>query len=98
MHPLRRSIQRFVQAMLAASLFTMVTAGSALAHTQTVDPKGNGEGFTNRPISRPWAQAHCHAASPALVGEASKGVVQFLPAAALPCPAVPNPGGQLPGD
>jgi hypothetical protein len=83
--------------MLAASLLTLLIAGSALAHTQTVNPNGNGEGFT-KPISNPWAQAHCHAASPALVGEASNGVVQFLPAAALPCPAVPNPGGQIHGD
>jgi hypothetical protein len=97
MHPLRRSIERFVHAMLAASLLTLLIAGSALAHTQTVNPNGNGEGFT-KPISNPWAQAHCHAASPALVGEASNGVVQFLPAAALACPAVPNPGGQIHGD
>ncbi|MCZ7554683.1 MAG: OsmC family protein [Anaerolineales bacterium] len=44
------------------------------------------------------AQAHCHAASPAIISEASNGVVQFLPAGALPCPAVPNPGGQIHGD
>ncbi|MFP5341909.1 MAG: hypothetical protein ACLGIJ_03130 [Candidatus Limnocylindria bacterium] len=97
MHPLRRFVQRSVQALLGASLVTMIVAGTALAHTQTVNPKGNGEGFT-KPISRAWAQAHCHAASPALVSEASNGVVQFLPAAALPCPAVPNPGGQTHGD
>lgn len=97
MHPLRRSIQRFVRALVGASLLALLTAGSALAHIQSVNPNGNGEGFT-RPISNPWAQAHCNAASPALVSEASKGVVQFLPAAALPCPAVPNPGGQVHGD
>ena len=97
MHPLRRPIQRFVHALLGASLLTLLIAGSALAHTQTVNPNGNGEGFT-KPISKAWAQAHCHAASPALVSEASNGVVQFLPAAALPCPAVPNPGGQIHGD
>lgn len=83
--------------MLAASLLTLLIAGSALAHTQAVNPKGNGKGFT-KPISNPWAQAHCHAASPAHVGETSKGVVQFLPAAALPCRAVPNPDGQIHGD
>jgi hypothetical protein len=97
MHPLHRPIQRFVHAVLAASLLALLVAGSALAHTQTVNPKGNGEGFT-KPISNPWAQAHCNAASPALVNEASNGVVQFLPAGALPCPAVPNPGGQIHGD
>jgi hypothetical protein len=97
MHPLRRSIKLFVRALLGASLLTLLTAASAMGHTQTVNPNGNGEGFA-KPISNPWAQAHCHAASPALVGEASNGVVQFLPAAALPCPAVPNPGGQIHGD
>lgn len=97
MHPLRRSIRRFVHALLCASLLALLIAGSALAHTQTVNPNGNGEGFT-KPISKAWAQAHCHAASPALVSEASNGVVQFLPTAALPCPAVPNPGGQIHGD
>jgi hypothetical protein len=97
MHPLRRSIQRFVYATLAASLLALLVAGSALAHTQTVDPKGNSEGFT-RPISNPWAQAHCNAASPALIYEASNGVVQFLPAGAFDCPAVPNLGGQIHGD
>lgn len=98
MYSLRPSIQRFVRALLGASLLALLIAGSALAHTQTVNPKGNGEGFSDRPISNPWAQAHCNAASPALVGEASGGVVQFKPAAALPCPAVPNPGGQIHGD
>ena len=97
MHPLRRSMPRFVRALLGGSLLALLIGGSALAHTQTVNPNGNGEGFT-KPISKAWAQAHCHAASPALVSEASNGVVQFLPAAALPCPAVPNPGGQIHGD
>ena len=93
MYSLRPSIQRFVRALLGASLLALLIAGSALAHTQTVNPNGNGEGFT-RPISKAWVQAHCHAASPALVSEASNGVVQFRPAAALPCPAVANPGVQ----
>lgn len=93
----RRSTQRFVHSLLGASLLALLATGSALAHTQTVNPNGNGEGFT-RPISKPWAQAHCHAESPGLVSEASNGVVQFLPAAALSCPAVHNPGGQVHGD
>ena len=97
MHPFRRSIQRFVHALLGASLLALLIAGSALAHTQTVNPNGAGEGFT-KPISKAWAQAHCHAASPALVNEASNGVVQFLPAGALPCPTMPNPGGQIHGE
>jgi len=95
--PFHRTVTRLVRALVGASLLTLLIAGSALAHTQSVNPNGNGAGFT-RPISNPWAQAHCHAASPAIVGEASNGVVQFLPAAALPCPAVPNPGGQVHGD
>jgi hypothetical protein len=78
MHPLRRSIQRFVHALLAASLLALLVAGSSLAHTQTVDPNGNGEGFT-KPISNPWAQAHCNAASPLFIAERSNGVVQFNP-------------------
>lgn len=97
MDPLRRSIERVAQALLGASLAALLIAGPALAHSQTVDPNGNGDGFT-KPISRAWAQAHCHAASPALVGEASNGVVEFNPPTALPCPAVPNPGGQIHGD
>lgn len=94
----RPSFQRFVRALLGASLLALLIAGSALAHTQTVNPAGSGEGFSDRPISRAWAQAHCNAASPALVGEASDGVVQFKPPTALTCPAVPNPGGQVHGD
>jgi hypothetical protein len=50
------------------------------------------------PISNPWPQAHCNAASPAIIADRSNGVVQFLPGAALPCPAVANPGGQVHGD
>lgn len=34
MDPLRRSIQRFVHALLGASLLALLIAGSALAHTQ----------------------------------------------------------------
>jgi len=97
MHPIRRSIIRSVRALAGASLLALFAAGTALGHSQAVDPNGNGDGFT-KPISNAWAQAHCHAASPAVVSEASNGVVQFLPAGALPCPPVPNPGGQIHGD
>ncbi len=98
MHPLRQSVQRVVGSLLGASLLVLLTASLTLAHTQTVSPNGNGEGFMNRPISKPWAQAHCNAASPARVGEASGGVVQFKPPTALACDPVPNPGGQAHGD
>jgi len=94
---LHRSIRRVAGALLTATMLLALSAASASAHSQTVTPNGNGEGFT-RPISNPWAQAHCHAASPAIVAERSDGVVQFLPASALPCPAVANPGGQIHGD
>jgi hypothetical protein len=92
-----RSISRVARALLTATMLLALSAATAAAHSQTVTPNGNGAGFS-RPISKPWAQAHCHAASPAIVAERSNGVVQFLPAAALPCPAVPNPGGQVHGD
>jgi hypothetical protein len=57
-------------------------AGGVSAHTQSVDPNGNGEGFT-KPISNSWAMAHCKAASPLHVHEASNGVVAFNPARAF---------------
>jgi hypothetical protein len=53
----------------AAAVATMVLAlgaGAVSAHSQTVDPNGNGDGFT-KGISNPWAKAHCHAASPAVL-------------------------------
>ena len=82
------------RALLLAAMMLVMSVGTAAAHTQTVTPNGNGEGFT-KPISKAWAQAHCNAESPAIVADASGGVVQFLPAAALPCPAVQNPGDQV---
>jgi len=92
-----RPINRLVRAAGLAIMVLALSAATAAAHTQTVTPNGNGEGFT-KPISNPWAQAHCNAASPAIVADRSNGAVQFLPGAALPCPAVPNPGGQVHGD
>jgi hypothetical protein len=74
------------------------SAASAAAHSQIVQPPSHDEPVVTGPISRPWAQAHCHAASPALVDDASNGVVAFPPGAALPCPPVENPGGQVHGD
>ena len=92
MRPRISSVWRAVAA--AALLFAVSTAGAA-AHSITVTPNGNGEGFGPRPISKGWAQAHCNAASPGHIADASNGVVQFLPAGALPCPPVANPGGQV---
>lgn len=79
-------------ATFALSLIMAVPAG---AHTQTVTPPSKGEPIVQGPISNAWAQAHCNAQAPAVTGEASGGVVQFNPQGALPCPATPNPGGQV---
>jgi hypothetical protein len=89
-----RSFKRAARVVLAATMLLALGATSVAAHSQTVDPNGAGDGFT-KPISKPWAQAHCNSAAPETVLEASGGVVRFSPAAALPCPANPNPGGQV---
>ena len=91
---LHRSRTRAASAVLAATMLLALGATSVAAHSQTVNPNGNGDGFT-KPISKPFAQAHCNSAAPKVVAEASDGVVLFSPAAALPCPAIPNPGGQV---
>jgi hypothetical protein len=88
----RRTVYR---AATAALLAAALASGTAAAHSITVTPNGNGDGFGPRQISKAWAQAHCHAASPGHIAESSGGVVQFLPAGALACPAFPNPGGQV---
>lgn len=69
-------------------------AGPASAHTKIIQPPAHEDPVVSGPISQPWAQAHCNAASPEVVYEAS-GVVQFAPGTALPCPPVANPGGQV---
>jgi hypothetical protein len=79
-------------------LLALAGAGSALGHSQVVQPPSQDTPVVSGPISNPWAQAHCNAASPGIVADASNGVVRFTPAAALPCPAVANPGGQIHGD
>jgi hypothetical protein len=79
----------------AAALLLAASAGGAAAHSITVTPNGDGEGFGPRPISKAWAQAHCNAASPGHIASTSDGVVQFQPPGALDCPAVANPGGQV---
>lgn len=81
----------------AAVAAGLVLAGpvAANAHSQVVDPPGSVGPTVSGPISQPWAQAHCRAASPGVVWEASNGVVTFLPMANIPCPPVANPGGQV---
>ncbi len=80
---------------LAAAL---AVAAPAAGHSQTVTPPSSDTPVVVGPISKGWAQAHCHAMAPAVVATASDGVVVFTPGAALPCPAnVTNPGGQVTG-
>ena len=92
------SFKKPLASLALASMLTLMSAGSLLAHSQVVTPPGADEPVVSGPISNRWAQAHCNAASPAIVADRSGGVVQFLPAAALPCPLVENPGGQIHGD
>jgi hypothetical protein len=93
----RSQTRAIISVILGLIATATIAVGSMAAHSQTVDPNGNGDAFT-KPISNPWAQAHCHAQAPAVVSGASNGVVAFNPAAALPCPAtVTNPGGQVTG-
>ena len=93
----RRHARGFAAAVLSLIATTVLAIGGVAAHSQTVDPNGNGEGFV-KPISNRWAQAHCHAQAPAVVFEASGGVVKFTPGGALRCPGtVTNPGGQVTG-
>jgi hypothetical protein len=89
-----RSTRRLAWALLGSIMLLGLGTAQVAAHSQTVDPNGNGDGFT-KPISNAWAQAHCNSSAPAVVADASNGVVRFNPAAALPCPAVANPGGQV---
>lgn len=80
---------------LAAAL---AIAAQVAAHSQTVTPPGQDGPVVVGPISKGWAQAHCHAMAPAVVGAASDGVVVFTPGGALACPThVTNPGGQVTG-
>jgi len=92
------SAARLTATALAAGLLLLGGVGPAAAHSQVVQPPSKAGPVVSGPISNPWAQAHCNARSPSIVAERSGGVVKFLPAAALPCPPVTNPGGQIHGD
>ena len=84
--------RRALGAFAAATMLIALAAGPAAAHSQTVDPNGNGEGLT-KPISNPWAQAHCHASSPAvLASTAAHAANSFSPTGAFPCPTEAAPG------
>ena len=87
----------FLIAVTAGGL-ALGAAAPAAAHSQTVTPPAKDGPVVTGPISKAWAQAHCHAAAPAVVAGASDGVVVFSPQAALPCPStVTNPGGEVTG-
>ncbi len=93
--PHRRSSALALGFALAAAV---AIAAPAAAHSQTVTPPAQDGPVVIGPISKGWAQAHCHAMAPAVVAAASNGVVVFTPAGALPCPSnVMNPGGQVTG-
>ena len=95
MAPRRSRVQRLIGIWTTNLALLAITAAPALAHTQTVQPPSKESPVVSGPISNAFAQAHCNAQSPALVADASGGVVIFSPQGALPCPAVANPGGQV---
>lgn len=88
-------IRTGIAATVLAAAFVLGGPVAANAHSQTVDPPGAVGPTVTGPISRPFAQAHCNAASPGVVWEASNSVVVFTPAAQLPCQPIANPGGQV---
>lgn len=90
-----RRVGRSIAGALACTVLIGLAALPAEAHSQLVQPPSKDAPVVAGPISNAWAQAHCHAASPAIVAESSNGVVQFVPAGPLPCPPVSNPGGQV---
>jgi hypothetical protein len=91
-----RKIIALVIASVCALALSLAPAASG--HTQTVAPPGLDEPVIFMdPIAQPWIQGHCRAAAPAVSFEASGGVAGFFPNEALPCPPVPNPGGQTTG-
>lgn len=76
------SLRSLAGAAVTATLLMSMSLATVAAHSQTVNPNGAGDGFT-KPISNPWAIAHCRAASPLHVAETSGGVVAFSPAIAF---------------
>jgi hypothetical protein len=88
-------LRRTIVATAGGSWLVLAVAASALGHSQIVQPPSHDEPVVIGPISKAWAQAHCNASSPAIVADRSDGVVRFLPGAALPCPPIANPGGQV---
>ncbi len=87
---------RRIVSIAVASGCALALAGSASAHALIVTPPGQDGAVVSQPVSKPYAQAHCHAQSPAELSD-SPAAARFTPGAALPCPPVPNPGGQTTG-
>jgi hypothetical protein len=91
-------MKRSLFSLVAALALLAAMAVPVAAHSQTVTPPGQDGAVVSGPISQRWAQAHCHAAAPAVVAGASKGVVVFTPQAALDClDEWLNPGDQVTG-
>jgi hypothetical protein len=93
--PRRSGVQRLIGIWITTLALLAITAAPALAHGQTVQPPSKESPVVSGPISNAFAQAHCNAQSPAVVADASGGVVIFSPQGPLPCPEVANPGGQI---
>jgi hypothetical protein len=90
-------MRRIISAVATTAALALFLAAGASAHTLTVTPPGQDDPVhLHRPVAQPWVQGHCRAQAPAELGD-SPGVAQFSPAAALPCPPVMNPGGQITG-
>lgn len=91
---MRRSARRLSALSAAIGAISLLGAGPALAHSQTVSPPAHEEPVRDgEEVSRQWAQAHCNAASPEVLADV--GVASFSPAGALPClEEYVNPGGQ----
>ena len=87
---------RKIIAVTVASVWALSLAGGASAHALIVTPPGQDGPVVNQPVSKPYAQAHCHAQSPSELND-SPAAAKFTPGAARPCPPVPNPGGQVTG-
>jgi hypothetical protein len=92
---LRRKTKHALAAAVTMAFLALAGANAAYAHSQTVTPPSKDTPVVTGPISKPYAQAHCNSNAPATVAEASNRVVVFTPAGALPCPPIPNPGGQV---
>ena len=89
-----RNGRRLTSIGAAIGVISMLGAGPALAHSQTVSPPGHEDPVREgEAVSRQWAQAHCNAASPEVL--ADSGVAAFSPAGALAClEEYENPAGR----